>query len=912
MEAPTDEGCPSTSRDIVVGRKSTRKRKVITRDDSDAEIPPQLKPKKMKNTTGKPFCCDKCSSRFVVNPLRRKPGQKTKGKATPRYVKEPESQKLLTLCNACGLKMERKSKMTPRDPPPTADDKKRYYESAEHFAASLVEGLGEPDAEKLTCPVYNSKPCGCIQKFIIGEGDREQSKKRALHLLSILKDAKRLREKKFYNREEVLRKGKGQRKVGLGNGHRKAKEYEDFVLSNRKVLRGDLRMCERATQRILLYSNNFLHKRLKTDPQNRTQRLQRTKGQAALGKLVDISELHEQTCCSEKCVLLARTHKLLLKQWRERAISGQLEARKVLAEMLTPSGHGSNCARFISMVTGSSITTIARVKEQMTKTGGDREPPQHGLKKYWKNHPKSKSSLLAEDGGGMTGSRTGSAGAGQAGAQGSLMTVAQLIEQQDQLKRLQQQLEEQQQQVRQQQRVVEQQLVQHQLRQSSRQLKQQTVLTEAQRKVSLQRRAGNMPGSSKTSASNTTTAPPTAQNMSTNRATNSSTLSMQPFGPDQVGRVHVQPSVSVTQEARAASTQQQPSNPQVPTIIGVNVEQQQSQQQQQQQQPQQQQPLTASVPGIDAIAAKLLQQNLQQILAELQNQMVTQQFQQQLMNCGMQQGPSGSNQPPSYSTAVAATNHSQVMQAPHPQPPQQKTQKDGSQQTQIIIQTLPSLQPNLLLSSNGHGVPCSSNMPQYVNASTSEPIAHLKAGDNTQVMVPITLHRPDGHTAAEEAANVEEVNVQLQEIIMPLSTQDAEACNMVLPRQQQHHLPTILQGTIQQHSQNLNQLVSHSSDSTATRPATTMSIENLCSSQHTSPGNMGDLVVNEVEDTSRMMQGNEESIPSSIPLVGGVSVETLLSPEALHLLNSTGQASLNVSLASARPVKQNTSGPGPL
>ncbi|XP_030853674.1 uncharacterized protein LOC115929231 [Strongylocentrotus purpuratus] len=907
-------GCSSTSIESMVGRKGTRKRKKITRADRETDTSPQPKPKKVKNATGKPFCCDSCGSRFVVNPLRRKPGQSSKGKATPRYVVDQESQKLLTLCNACGIKMERKSRAPPRDPPPSVEDKQRYYESAQHFAASLVEGLGEPDAEKLTCPVYNTKPCGCIQKFIIGEGDREESKKRAIQLLSILKDAKRLREKKFYNREEVLSKGKGQRKVGLGNGHRKAKEYEDFVLANRKILRGDLRMCERATQRILLYSNNFLHKRLKTDPQNRTQRLQRTKGQAALGKLVDVEKLSEQTCCLEKCVLLARTHSLLLNQWRDRAISGQTEARKVLAEMLTPSGQGSNCARFIAMVTGSSITTIARVKDQMCKTGGDREPPQHGLKKYWKNHPRSKTlGLLGEDGEVLQGSRAGSAeaGAGQAGAQGSLMTVAQLIEQQDQLKRLQQQLEEQQQQVRQQQRLVEQQLIQHQLRQN-RQLKQQAALAEAQRKVTRQIRAGNLPGSSKSSTSNTATAHPTAQNMSTNRGTNPSTLTMQPLTADQQGRIYVQSPVSTNQPAQSTATQSQPSNQHVPTIVGMTIEQQQ-------QQLQQQHPLTATVAGLEGIDAKLLQQNLQQILVELQNQMVTQQIQQQLINFGMQPGPSGgSSQPPSYSTAVAATNNSQVLQTSPPQQPppqqpqqQQKTQKDGSQQTQIIIQTIPSLQPNLLLSSNGHGIPGSSNMPHYVNTSASGSMARLKAADSSHVMVPITLHHPGGPIAGGDAVNVEEVNVQLQEVVMPLSTQDSEACNLVLPRQQQ--LPTILQGTIQQHLSSLGHLASHSSDSGTTRPTTTISIESLCGNQQTSPGNMGDIVVTEVDDGTRMMQGSgEESIPSAIPLVGGVSVETLLSPEALHLLNSTGQASLNVSLSSARTVKPNTPGAGAL
>jgi len=55
-------------------------------------------------------------------------------------------------------------------------------------------------------------------------------------------------------------------KIGLGNGHRKSKEFEDFVLTKRIVLRNDLKLCEKAAQKLLSYSNNFLHKRMKTDP----------------------------------------------------------------------------------------------------------------------------------------------------------------------------------------------------------------------------------------------------------------------------------------------------------------------------------------------------------------------------------------------------------------------------------------------------------------------------------------------------------------------------------------------------------------------------------------------------------------------------------------------------------------------
>ena len=85
---------------------------------------------------------------------------------------------------------------------------------------------------------------------------------------------------------------------------------------------------------------------------------------------------------------MALTHASLLQQWRDRASRGQAAARRVLAEMLTPSGgHFSNCYKFISLVTGCSLSTIGSVNEQMRTTSGEREPPEHGLKRYFKENP---------------------------------------------------------------------------------------------------------------------------------------------------------------------------------------------------------------------------------------------------------------------------------------------------------------------------------------------------------------------------------------------------------------------------------------------------------------------------------------------------------------------------------------------
>ncbi|KAK3586969.1 hypothetical protein CHS0354_026685 [Potamilus streckersoni] len=96
------------------------------------------------------------------------------------------------------------------------------------------------------------------------------------------------------------------------------------------------------------------------------------------------SEILTKSCCVYNCVMMAATHCRLLEKWRERALTSQAEARRVMAEMLTPAGGNRvNCNLFISLVTGCSKQTIHRVKQQMQTTHGDKEPPVHGLRKYW-------------------------------------------------------------------------------------------------------------------------------------------------------------------------------------------------------------------------------------------------------------------------------------------------------------------------------------------------------------------------------------------------------------------------------------------------------------------------------------------------------------------------------------------------
>ncbi|XP_053863850.1 uncharacterized protein LOC128825390 [Malaclemys terrapin pileata] len=288
---------------------------------------------------GRGFCCDLCSSPYLVDPSRRVNQLKTSSSLpSPRHKRDPRPGQVLTLCNACGLALAR-PRSTPnaaKDPGP--DERKQHEEQLQAFGRAMVELLGDQDGSKLCCPAYTRKPCLCLQNYLKAPGLGEsESRTRALEFLRLLQESKRLKAMKFCSAGDSQQAGEPRRRraVGLGSGQQRSRAFEDFVLKNRRVLREELKLCERATQRILGYSNNFLHKKLKTSSQ------------------------------------MAHTYGQLLQHWRDRALMGQSEARRVLAEMPTPSGGcRCNCYRFISWVTGSSPSTISKVNEQMKRTGG--------------------------------------------------------------------------------------------------------------------------------------------------------------------------------------------------------------------------------------------------------------------------------------------------------------------------------------------------------------------------------------------------------------------------------------------------------------------------------------------------------------------------------------------------------------
>lgn len=73
-------------------------------------------------------------------------------------------------------------------------------------------------------------------------------------------------------------------------------------------------------------------------------------------RLKPIVNMHEEYCCGNGCTRIATSHANLLENWRKRASTCQKEARRVIAEMLTPTGGTkANCYRFIKMVTGKQL-----------------------------------------------------------------------------------------------------------------------------------------------------------------------------------------------------------------------------------------------------------------------------------------------------------------------------------------------------------------------------------------------------------------------------------------------------------------------------------------------------------------------------------------------------------------------------
>lgn len=163
--------------------------------------------------------------------------------------------------------------------------KDQYLTESVNFAKNLSYECNEPEVATLYCSSFNGKGCGCVEKYLSSgtssnvTNDRQQ---KALDLLSYRRRAIDLnKNRSFLNMgENDYRNVSSENELHIDeceesffNSFRKphykckSKEFEKFALDSRIKLRSEYALCEKATQKILMYSNNFLHKESKTAPQ---------------------------------------------------------------------------------------------------------------------------------------------------------------------------------------------------------------------------------------------------------------------------------------------------------------------------------------------------------------------------------------------------------------------------------------------------------------------------------------------------------------------------------------------------------------------------------------------------------------------------------------------------------------------
>nr|XP_039269409.1 uncharacterized protein LOC120344326 [Styela clava] len=316
--------------------------------------------------------------------------------------------------------------------------KHAHSEVQNEFAKNLAKALENEHGIMLQCCITYSKPCGCIRKYILGgENWKENSKlqlrnaddidpvavsaqdqsmlgniqlNRATELVAVYEHAAELKKEKCYAFNNVEVEGKSLKElrgmIGLGNGRKRSKKYEDYVLQMRTRLRNQYALCEKAAQKLLGYSINFLYKKLRTNPQ-KTSRLVATNKAERASKaprhLIPLEELREMgrkangnnQCCGRNCISrLAAQNFEKIEDWRKRLEgSGQRVAQEIVAEVLRASstsldGQSSFCQNLVHWVTGCSFKKIRRVRDHLKKD--PQSLPEHGLKKYWKDKVKNK------------------------------------------------------------------------------------------------------------------------------------------------------------------------------------------------------------------------------------------------------------------------------------------------------------------------------------------------------------------------------------------------------------------------------------------------------------------------------------------------------------------------------------------
>ena len=125
----------------------------------------ESKKTKLKTSLQNNFRCELCSAtRFVQGTFEKK---KT------RRIFDNQNNKVLKVCNACGLKFKRKARSKGKFKSDNykkivarAEDKVSYIKEGKLFALEIARLVNDRDAENFYCPKFRSKPCKCLQKFI--------------------------------------------------------------------------------------------------------------------------------------------------------------------------------------------------------------------------------------------------------------------------------------------------------------------------------------------------------------------------------------------------------------------------------------------------------------------------------------------------------------------------------------------------------------------------------------------------------------------------------------------------------------------------------------------------------------------------------------------------------------------------
>ena len=183
--------------------------------------------KKPQNSNNN-FHCDKCGVKNFVK------GNSSYKKC--RHFYDADFKKTLKLCNACGLKLKRKSTKTvvkEYKVDQVESNKQEYLDKGKEFGQYISSLVNDEAAKAFFCPKFRSKPCACLQTFMQSNlNDVLEIKKRAGLLLRYHKKAKELIEASSPD-------------INV----KRSKEFDQFVLTNRDYLKSQLRLCEPAVQK---------------------------------------------------------------------------------------------------------------------------------------------------------------------------------------------------------------------------------------------------------------------------------------------------------------------------------------------------------------------------------------------------------------------------------------------------------------------------------------------------------------------------------------------------------------------------------------------------------------------------------------------------------------------------------------